>query len=120
MPLPHSVAAALTCNDSSHYMYDSKTFAAGMQVAEYMGEMAEDSEENYNKHFSQFIAAQLAGEDLEDTLKEVWDCNNHYWCCCVCVLGFAVHAKFLGHVQQCYRLHCMLVHDSNYTTFCLQ
>lgn len=54
-------------------MGDSNTFAVGFQVAEYMEEMAEDSEENYNKHFSQFIAADLAGEDLEDKLKEVWD-----------------------------------------------
>ena len=37
-----------------------------------MEEMAEDSEENYNKHFSQFIAADLAGDGLEDVLKEVW------------------------------------------------
>ena len=52
-PLPHSTAA-------------------GLQVAEYMEEMAEDSEENYNKHFSQFIAADLDGGGLEDVLKEVW------------------------------------------------
>ena len=52
-PLPHSTAA-------------------GLQVAEYMEEMAEDSEENYNKHFSQFIAADLEGAGLEDLYKEVW------------------------------------------------
>ena len=44
---------------------------AGMQVAEYMEEMQEDSEENYNKHFSQFIAAEVEGGDLEDLYKEV-------------------------------------------------
>ena len=65
-------------------MYDSKTFAAGMQVAEYMEEMAEDSEENYNKHFSQFIAADLAGEDLEEKMKEVWTYRNPSWCHCMC------------------------------------
>ncbi|KAL3134703.1 60S ribosomal protein L5 [Trebouxia sp. C0010 RCD-2024] len=48
-----------------------KKYILGGHVAEYMEEMAEDSEENYNKHFSQFIAADLAGEDLEDKLKEV-------------------------------------------------
>ena len=36
-----------------------------------MEEMAEDSEENYNKHFSQFIAADLEGDGLEDLYKEV-------------------------------------------------
>ena len=37
-----------------------------------MEEMAEDSEENYNKHFSQFIAANVAGDGLEDVYKKVW------------------------------------------------
>lgn len=69
-----------------------------------MEEMAEDSEENYNKHFSQFIAADLAGEDLEDKLKEVWDLldtlltlSMHLSCFClsntqaaVCVFLWAV------------------------------
>ena len=52
-------------------MYDSNIVAAGLQVAEYMEEMQEDSEENYNKHFSQFIAADLEGDGLEDLFKEV-------------------------------------------------
>ena len=42
-----------------------------LQVGEYMTEMQEDSEENYNKHFSKYIEAGLEGEELEDTLKEV-------------------------------------------------
>ena len=42
-----------------------------MQVAEYMEEMQEDSEENYNKHFSKFIEAEVEGGDLEDLYKEV-------------------------------------------------
>ena len=50
------------------------TPVAGLQVAEYMEEMAEDSEENYNKHFSQFIAADVEGAGLEDLYKEVWAC----------------------------------------------
>ena len=36
-----------------------------------MTEMQEDSEENYNKHFSKYIEAGLEGEELEDTMKEV-------------------------------------------------
>ena len=36
-----------------------------------MEDMAEDSEENYNKHFSQFIAANIEGSGLEDKYKEV-------------------------------------------------
>ena len=42
-----------------------------LQVGEYMTEMLEDSEENYNKHFSKYIEAGLEGEELEDTMKEV-------------------------------------------------
>lgn len=72
MPLPHSAAAAvITCNDGSRYTYDSNTSAAGLQVAEYMEEMQEDSEENYNKHFSQYMAAEVEGGDLEELMAKV-------------------------------------------------
>lgn len=36
-----------------------------------MEEMQEDSEENYNKHFSQYIAAEVEGGDLEELLAKV-------------------------------------------------
>ncbi len=52
-------------------MYDSNTSAAGLQVAEYMEEMQEDSEENYNKHFSQYMAAEVEGGDLEELMAKV-------------------------------------------------
>lgn len=42
-----------------------------------MGDMAEDSEENYNKHFSQFIAADMESDGLEDLYKEVWDASQN-------------------------------------------
>ena len=71
MPLPHSFATVMTCNDARHYVYDGIVTAFGLQVAEYMNEMQEDSEENYNKHFSQYIAAELEGDDLEGQLQEV-------------------------------------------------
>jgi len=48
-----------------------KKYILGGHVGEYMTEMQEDSEENYNKHFSKYIEAGLEGEELEDTLKEV-------------------------------------------------
>jgi thiaminase len=52
-------------------MYDSNASAAGLQVAEYMEEMQEDSEENYNKHFSQYMAAEVEGGDLEELMAKV-------------------------------------------------
>ena len=52
-------------------MYDSNTSAAGLQVADYMEEMQEDSEENYNKHFSQYMAAEVEGGDLEELMAKV-------------------------------------------------
>ena len=36
-----------------------------------MEEMQEDSEENYNKHFSQYIAAEVEGGDLEELMAKV-------------------------------------------------
>lgn len=65
LPSPPVMTPVITC-------VTGNTSAAGLQVAEYMEEMAEDSEENYNKHFSQFIAADLEGGGLEDLYKEVW------------------------------------------------
>ena len=61
----------MTRNDSRHCVPDSNNSAGELQVAEYMEEMQEDSEENYNKHFSQYIAAELEGGDLEEKLQEV-------------------------------------------------
>ena len=55
-------------------MSDSNNLAGELQVAEYMEEMQEDSEENYNKHFSQYIAAELEGGDLEEKLQQVRSC----------------------------------------------
>ena len=80
MPLPHSIAAVMTCNDACHYVYDGNVTAVGLQVAEYMNEMQEDSEENYNKHFSSFIEAELEGDDLEGQLQEVITCMHITLC----------------------------------------
>ena len=36
-----------------------------------MEDMQEDSEENYNKHFSAYIDAEVEGGDLEELLAKV-------------------------------------------------
>lgn len=80
-------------------MYDSNTSAAGLQVAEYMEEMQEDSEENYNKHFSQYMAAEVEGGDLEELMAKVMLlllklCYLlHKWDCAVTQVGVCCHGK---------------------------
>ena len=69
-------------------MYDSNRLAAGLQVAEYMEEMQEDSEENYNKHFSAYIDAEVEGGELEELLQAV--CFSVSPSCAVSV-GVCVH-----------------------------
>ena len=45
-----------------------------------MTEMEEDSEEKYNSHFSQYIEADMGGDDLEDLIKEVsCQCRRCSW-----------------------------------------
>lgn len=48
-----------------------KRYIMGGHVADYMEEMQEDSEENYNKHFSQYMAAEVEGGDLEELMAKV-------------------------------------------------
>jgi len=61
------------------YSRDTKTYdpAAhkqrifGEHVADYMREMEEDDEENYNKHFASYVAADLSADDLEELYEKV-------------------------------------------------
>lgn len=43
----------------------------GEHVADYMREMEEDDDENYKKHFSQYIANDIDADGLEETLSKV-------------------------------------------------
>jgi len=61
------------------YSRDTKTYDAEVHkgrifsehVAEYMREMEEDDEENYNKHFATYVQADLAADDLEELYEKV-------------------------------------------------
>lgn len=61
------------------YTRDTKQFDAavhkarimGEHVADYMREMEEDDEENYQKHFSAYLAGDLEADDLEDMYEKV-------------------------------------------------
>jgi large subunit ribosomal protein L5e len=61
------------------YVRDTKTFDAevhkghinGEHVADYMREMEEDDEENYQKHFKAYIDANLEPDDLEELYEKV-------------------------------------------------
>ena len=61
------------------YTRDTKTFDAsvhkarimGEHVADYMREMEEDDEENYQKHFSKYIEQSIDADDLEELYEKV-------------------------------------------------
>jgi len=61
------------------YNRDTKSFDAsvhkarimGEHIADYMREMEEDDEENYNKHFAKFIEADISADDLEELYEKV-------------------------------------------------
>lgn len=61
------------------YSRDTKEFDAdthkarimGEHVADYMREMEEDDEENYNKHFKSYIDQDLSADDLEELYEKV-------------------------------------------------
>lgn len=61
------------------YVRDTKTFDAsvhkehimGGHVADYMREMEEDDDENYQKHFAKYIALDLEADDLEELYEKV-------------------------------------------------
>ena len=61
------------------YTRDTKTFDAsvhkehimGGHVADYMREMEEDDEENYQKHFAKYIENDLEADDLEELYEKV-------------------------------------------------
>ena len=61
------------------YTRDTKTYDAevlkghimGEHVADYMREMEEDDEENYNKHFAAYIADDQGADDLEEMYEKV-------------------------------------------------
>ena len=61
------------------YTRDTKTFDAsvhkehimGQHVADYMREMEEDDEENYQKHFAKYIEHDLEADDLEELYEKV-------------------------------------------------
>jgi large subunit ribosomal protein L5e len=64
----------------------------GGHVAEYMENMADEEPEKYRSHFSQFIAAGIDSESMEDTYKAVsmdplvgnWD-HSHIIVSLICV-----------------------------------
>ena len=43
----------------------------GGHVADYMREMEEDDDENYQKHFAKYIALDLEADDLEELYEKV-------------------------------------------------
>ena len=61
------------------YTRDTKTFDAsvhkarimGEHVADYMREMEEDDEENYQKHFAKYIEQSIEADDLEELYEKV-------------------------------------------------
>lgn len=61
------------------YSRDTKTFDAemakghimGEHIADYMREMEEDDEENYQKHFAKYIENDLDADDLEELYEKV-------------------------------------------------
>lgn len=61
------------------YNRDTKSFDAsihkgrimGEHVADYMREMEEDDEENYQKHFASYLALDLEADDLEELYEKV-------------------------------------------------
>lgn len=61
------------------YSRDTKSYEAdvhkdrimGEHVADYMREMQEDDEDNYKKHFSQYIEAGIDADDLSEVLEKV-------------------------------------------------
>jgi large subunit ribosomal protein L5e len=61
------------------YTRDTKQFDAGVHkehimgqhVADYMREMEEDDEENYQKHFARYIENDLEADDLEELYEKV-------------------------------------------------
>eukprot|EP00596_Hydrurales_sp_CCMP1899_P010627 CAMPEP_0119039268 /NCGR_PEP_ID=MMETSP1177-20130426/8652_1 /TAXON_ID=2985 /ORGANISM="Ochromonas sp, Strain CCMP1899" /LENGTH=316 /DNA_ID=CAMNT_0007002933 /DNA_START=27 /DNA_END=977 /DNA_ORIENTATION=- len=61
------------------YVRDTKSFDAsvhkehimGGHVADYMREMEEDDEENYQKHFAKYIELDLEADDLEELYEKV-------------------------------------------------
>jgi large subunit ribosomal protein L5e len=61
------------------YSRETKTFDAathkarimGEHVADYMREMEEDDEENYQKHFAKYIEAGVEADDLEELYEKV-------------------------------------------------
>jgi len=62
------------------YSRDTKTYEAdvhkgrifGEHVAEYMREMEEDDEENFNKHFASYVTADIGADDLEELYEKVY------------------------------------------------
>lgn len=61
------------------YSRDTKTYDAevlkghimGEHVADYMREMEEDDEENYQKHFAKYVAEDKEADDLEEMYEKV-------------------------------------------------
>jgi large subunit ribosomal protein L5e len=61
------------------YVRDTKSFDAsvhkehimGGHIADYMREMEEDDEENYQKHFAKYIELDLEADDLEELYEKV-------------------------------------------------
>mmetsp|Transcript_32113 Transcript_32113/g.54162 ORF Transcript_32113/g.54162 Transcript_32113/m.54162 type:complete len:301 (-) Transcript_32113:76-978(-) len=61
------------------YTRDTKEYDAevhkghimGEHIADYMREMEEDDEENYQKHFAEYIANDLEADDLEELYEKV-------------------------------------------------
>lgn len=61
------------------YNRDTKQFDAsvhkdrimGEHVADYMREMEEDDEENYKKHFSKYLEAEIEADDIEELYEKV-------------------------------------------------
>jgi large subunit ribosomal protein L5e len=55
-------------------LFDGEVHTArnwGETVADYLREMEEDDEENYQKHFSKYLAADLEADDLEEMYEKV-------------------------------------------------
>lgn len=56
---------------SPPYYQAHKARIMGEHVADYMREMEEDDEENYRKHFSKYLEAEIEADDFEELFEKV-------------------------------------------------
>ncbi len=73
LDIPHSVKRFPGFNRDTK-QYDAEVHKArimGEHIADYMREMEEDDEENYKKHFSQYLDNDLEADDIEELFEKI-------------------------------------------------